>query len=120
MSKKMSTWRSQIHARLEYGKGVSSYLLLVVQTLVVVLEDGHAFGLAAVVLGVCVGHVAREDFLPEGEAARGACERGLAGALLCFIWSVRVVGRIGGESGAEERWCRAAVWSARMRSSSSI
>lgn len=51
---------------------LSTNLLLVVQTLVVVLENGHAFGFAGVVLGVCVGHVAREDFLPEGEAARGA------------------------------------------------
>lgn len=59
-----------------------SYLLLVVQTLVVVLKDRHAFRLAAVVLGVCVGHVAGEDFLPEGEAARGACKESLAGALL--------------------------------------
>lgn len=53
--------------------GEYTYLLLVVQALVVVLKDGHAFRLAAVVLGVCVGDVAREDFLPEGEAARGAC-----------------------------------------------
>ena len=44
-----------------------------VQALVVVLENGHAFCLAAVVLGVRVSHVACEDFLPEGEAARGAC-----------------------------------------------
>jgi hypothetical protein len=49
-----------------------TYLLLVVQTLVVVLEDGDALCLARVVFGVGVGHVAREDFLPEGEAARGA------------------------------------------------
>jgi hypothetical protein len=45
----------------------------VVQALVVVLENRHALCLAAVVFGVCVGHVARQDFLPEGEAARGAC-----------------------------------------------
>jgi hypothetical protein len=49
-----------------------SYLLLVVQALVVVLKHGHAFRLAAVVLGVCVGDVACKDLLPEGEAARGA------------------------------------------------
>lgn len=52
----------------------SPYLLLVVQALVVVLKHRHAFRLAAVVFGVCVGHVACENFLPEGEAARGAWE----------------------------------------------
>lgn len=51
------------------------------QALVVVLKDGHAFRLAAVVLGVCVGDVAGEDFLPEGEAARGACSCSLAKVL---------------------------------------
>lgn len=51
------------------------------QALIVVLEDGHAFRLAAVVLGVCVGDVAGEDFLPEGEAARGACSCSLAKVL---------------------------------------
>ena len=54
------------------GGRLGTYLLLVVQALVVVLKHGHAFRLAAVVLGVCVGDVARKDFLPEGEAARGA------------------------------------------------
>ena len=49
------------------GKG--THLLLVVKALVVVLKDGGAFRLARVVLGVCVGRVACEDFLPEGEAA---------------------------------------------------
>lgn len=43
-----------------------------VQTLVVVFENGLAFCLAGVVFGVGVGDVAGEDFLPEGEAARGA------------------------------------------------
>jgi hypothetical protein len=58
-----------------FGHRQSTYLLLMVQALVVVLKDGHAFGLARVVLGVCVGDVAGEDFLPEGEAARGAWEK---------------------------------------------
>jgi len=53
-------------------------LLLVVQALVVVLKHGHAFRLAAVVLGVCVGDVARKDFLPEGEAARGAASKSVS------------------------------------------
>lgn len=44
-----------------------------VKTLVVVFKNGGAFCLAGVVLGVCVGRVAREDFLPEGEAAGWAC-----------------------------------------------
>lgn len=47
----------------------STHLLLVVQTLVVVFEDGCAFCFARVVFGGCVGRVACEDFLPEGEAA---------------------------------------------------
>ena len=52
------------------GRGYrGTYLLLVVKTLVIVLKDGCAFCLARVVLGVCVGRVACEDFLPEGEAA---------------------------------------------------
>jgi len=46
-----------------------THLFLVVKALVVVLKDGGAFCLARVVLGVCVGRVACEDFLPEGEAA---------------------------------------------------
>jgi len=46
-----------------------THLLLMVKALVVVLKDGCAFCLARVVLGVCVGRVACEDFLPEGEAA---------------------------------------------------
>lgn len=44
-------------------------LLFVVQALVVILKDRHAFGLARVVLGVCICDVAGKDFLPEGEAA---------------------------------------------------
>jgi hypothetical protein len=49
-----------------------TYLFLVVQTLVVVLEYGHAFRFPRVVFGIRVRDVAGEDFLPEGEAARGA------------------------------------------------
>lgn len=64
---------------------ISTHLLLVVQALVVVLENGHALCLAAVVLGVCVGHVAREDFLPEGEAARGACAGSSVKAMLPIV-----------------------------------
>lgn len=51
-----------------------AYLLLVVQALVVILQDGLAFDLAGVGLWGCVGDVAGEDFLPEGEAAGGAWE----------------------------------------------
>jgi hypothetical protein len=51
---------------------MDTYLLLVVETLVVVFKDGCAFCFARVVFGVCVGCVACEDFLPEGEAARWA------------------------------------------------
>jgi len=53
--------------------GGKSHLLLVVQALVVVLEDGLALYFAPVVFGRCVGDVAGEDLLPEGEAARGTC-----------------------------------------------
>jgi len=56
-----------------------TYLLLVVKALVVVLKDGCAFCLARVVLGVGVGRVACEDFLPEGEAAGGAWDIMLVG-----------------------------------------
>jgi len=63
----------------------------VVQTLVVVLKDGRAFRFARVVLGVCVGRVAGEDFLPEGEAARWAW----GGCLLAFDWRNRVEMRFG-------------------------
>lgn len=65
----------------------NTHLLLVVQALVVVLEDGHALCLAAVVLGVCVGHVAREDFLPEGEATRGAYCHSLVQVMLPIVIS---------------------------------
>jgi hypothetical protein len=54
----------------------STYLFLVVQALVVIFKDGLAFCCAAVVFGRCVGYVACEDFLPEGEAAGWACEVG--------------------------------------------
>ena len=50
-----------------------SYLLLVVQALVVVVKDGRAFRLSGVVVGGGVGDVAGEDFLPEREAAGGPC-----------------------------------------------
>ena len=68
------TWLGKVVSARDgvVGRSVWTYLLLVVQALVVVLKHGHAFRLAAVVLGVCVGDVARKDFLPEGEAARGA------------------------------------------------
>ena len=69
------TWlRKAVYGVKRGGGGRSgwTYLLLVVQALVVVLKHGPAFCLAAVVLGVCVGDVARKDLLPEGEAARGA------------------------------------------------
>ena len=78
---------------------ITTYLLLVVQTLVVVLEDRHALCLARVVFGIGVGHVAGEDFLPEGEAARGACAWVLVssyaggGVVLCCV-------------GVEVRWRR--------------
>jgi hypothetical protein len=75
-----AAWRASVRAACflrqklaeKSSLSVLSYLLLVVQALVVVLKHGHAFGLAAVVLGVCVGDVACKDLLPEGEAARGA------------------------------------------------
>lgn len=51
----------------------ATYLLLVVQALVVVLKHWGTFCFARLVLGVCVCDVAGEDFLPEGEAARGSC-----------------------------------------------
>lgn len=50
-----------------------AYLLLVVQALVVIVERGEALALAGGVVGVGVGDVAGEDFLPEGEAAGGTC-----------------------------------------------
>ena len=56
-------------------EGYFAYFFLVMQALIVVFEDGLAFCFAAVVFGVCVGHVACEDFLPEGEAAGWACDR---------------------------------------------
>lgn len=53
----------------------SSYLFLVVQTLVVILEDGHAFRAAGCVFIGRVDDVAGEYFLPEGEAPAGTCWR---------------------------------------------
>jgi hypothetical protein len=49
-----------------------THLLLVVQTLIVVLEDGCAFCFSGIVFGGSVCDVAGEDFLPKGEAAGGA------------------------------------------------
>lgn len=43
------------------------------QAFVVVVERGEALGLARGVVGVAVGDVAGEDFLPEGKAAGGTC-----------------------------------------------
>jgi hypothetical protein len=74
-----------------------TYLLLVVQTLVVVLKVRHAFRLARVVFGVGVCDVAGEDFLPEGEAARGAC----VGRVL----SVCVAARVRVLEGQSEEGC---------------
>jgi hypothetical protein len=48
------------------------YLFLVMQALVIVFENGLAFRGSAIVFGGCVGYVACEDFLPEGEAAAWA------------------------------------------------
>lgn len=58
------------------GKGRlgSTHLFLVVQALVVIFEHGLALHFALVVFGRGVGDVAGEDFLPEGEAARRACQ----------------------------------------------
>lgn len=47
----------------------TAYLLLVVQTLVVVRERGLALGFARVAIAAGVDDVAGEDFLPEGKAA---------------------------------------------------
>jgi hypothetical protein len=47
----------------------------VVQAFVVVLHRGHALLLARVIVVGAVDHVAREQLLPEGEAARRACAR---------------------------------------------
>jgi hypothetical protein len=101
------------------------YLFLMVQALVVVFEDGLAFCFAAVVFGVCVGDVAGEDFLPEGEAAGGACE--VWGQLMgveCECWVCGSCGGadpldgegevwfFGGSSGSLEDWCR--LWGSSM------
>ena len=75
---------------MNYGEGEGqdgmdeTHLLLVVQALVVVLEHGLAFYLAGVRLGRRVGHVAGEDFLPEGEAAGGAW----GVVLVCWVMGV--------------------------------
>ena len=49
-----------------------TYLLLVVQALVVVFKHGLAFRSTAVVFGCGVCDVACKHFLPEWKAARGA------------------------------------------------
>lgn len=99
-----------------------TYLLLVVQTLVVVFKDGHAFRLARVVLGVGVGHVAREDFLPEGEAARGTWLEELVHVFV-VVWCVwfgatERLWKGSGCGGAERRLLgrqRRVVWAAWVR-----
>lgn len=61
-----------------------TYLLPVMQTLVVVLQWQDALLLPAVVRGGGVGDVAGQDFLPEGEAARRAwweCQRSVVDCL---------------------------------------
>lgn len=81
------------------------------QTLVVVFKDGCAFRFARVVFGVCVGSVASEDFLPEGEAAGWAW----GGGLLAFDWRKRMEVKseelldCGGELGWRLRICAAGL-----------
>tara|TARA_R110002003_G_scaffold1005_4_gene22004 strand:+ start:16173 stop:16562 length:390 start_codon:yes stop_codon:yes gene_type:complete len=78
-----------------------------VQALVVVFEDGLAFCFAAVVFGVGVGDVAGEDFLPEGEAARGACGVGVL-ATQSMVWDGCCATGIGDGGGAGRGlggWC---------------
>ena len=67
------------------GENGKTNLLLVMQTLVVVLEVGHTFCGSGVVFGVCVCDVAGEDFLPEGEAAGGACLVGVMVRICAFL-----------------------------------
>lgn len=62
------------------------YLFPVVQTLVVVFEDGGALGFARGVFGGGVDDVAGEDFLPEGEAAGGTWEKAL------LVWRFFILG----------------------------
>lgn len=68
-----SQLRFRIHAEATGWCDRIAYLLLVMQALVVVVERGEALGLARGVVGVAVGDVAGEDFLPEGKAAGGTC-----------------------------------------------
>lgn len=72
-----------------------AHLLLVVQALVVVFEGGQALLRAGQVVRVAVDDVAGEDFLPEGEAAGGACE-GRKGRV-SERWAAGVEGKLEGE-----------------------
>ena len=69
-----------------------TYLFLVVQALVVVLEHGQAFRFAGVVFRRCVSYVAGEDFLPEGEAAGGACWVRISARFFPYIEGCNEVG----------------------------
>jgi hypothetical protein len=83
------------------------YFFPMVQALVVVFENGLAFCFAAVVFGVGVGDVAGEDFLPEGEAARGACGVGVL-ATQSMAQNACCATGIGGGGGAGRGlggWC---------------
>lgn len=75
-----------------------------VKTLVVVFKNGGAFCLAGVVLGVCVGRVAREDFLPEGEAAGWACRGCFVSLDVGGFWRESIGGRLGRDWGAAMGW----------------
>lgn len=73
------TWRI-VALYVGFGLAVGSLksqgtcsLLLMMQTLVVILEDGGALGLSRLVFGIGVCDIASEDFLPKGEAAGGTC-----------------------------------------------
>lgn len=80
------------------GEGSADFFP-VMQTLVVVFEDGGAFGFARGVFRGGVDNVAGEDFLPEGEAAGGTWERGLLG----WRFFVRFNGLIWAELGGSGR-----------------
>jgi hypothetical protein len=53
---------------------LGTYLLLVVQALIVILQDWHTFSLSRVVICVGVYDVASKDILPEGKAAGWTCD----------------------------------------------
>jgi len=94
------------NAKRREGQGRCTYLLLVVKAFVVVLKDGCTFCLARVVLGVCVGCVACEDFLPEGEAAGWAWLFVLVEncGFLCRGSSCGIGGQLRARSEALESW----------------